>query len=156
MRLPIRIAVVLLTQLALVGVVLVPQLSARATGEDYQFRVEPYDPVDPFRGTYVDLTYPDLQPPGGDDYADHGTVFLPLEQQGDVWVSTGPVQDRPSDGPYLTCDDHSWRMRCGIESYFLPQDEAAGFQELVGSGTAVAVVRIDSRGNAALVGVQAR
>jgi uncharacterized membrane-anchored protein len=156
MRLPIRIAVVLLAQLALVGVVLVPQLSARATGENYLFRVEPYDPVDPFRGTYVDLTYPDLQPAGGDDYADHGTVFLPLEQQGDVWVSTGPVQDRPSDGPYLTCDDHSWRMRCGIESYFLPQDEAAGFQELVGSGTAVAVVKIDSRGNAALVGVEAR
>jgi uncharacterized membrane-anchored protein len=156
MRLPLRIAVVLLAQLALVGVVLVPQLSARATGDEYLFQVEPYDPVDPFRGTYVDLTYPDLQPPGGDDYADHGTVFLPLEQQGDVWVSTGPVQDRPADGPYLTCDDHSWRLRCGIESYFLPQDEAAGFEELIGSGTAVARVKIDSRGNAALVGVEAR
>ena len=156
MRLPLRIAVVLLAQLALVGVVLVPQLSARATGDEYLFQVEHYDPVDPFRGTYVDLTYPDLQPPGADDYADHGTVFLPLEQQGDVWVSTGPVQDRPTDGPYLTCDDHSWRLRCGIESYFLPQDEAAGFEELIGSGTAVARVKIDSRGNAALVGVEAR
>ena len=73
-----------------------------------------------------------------------------------MWVSTGPVQDRPADGPYLTCDDHGWRLRCGIESYFLPQDKAAGFEELVGSGTAVARVKIDGRGNAALVGVEAR
>jgi uncharacterized membrane-anchored protein len=155
MRLPVRLAVVLLVQLALVGVAMVPQLSARATGDEFLLRVEPYDPIDPFRGAYVDLTYPDLQPPG-DVASRSGTVYLPLKQEDGVWVSTGPVEQRPDSGPYLACDDHSWRLRCGIESYFLPQDEAAEFEDLVGSGTAVARVRIDSRGHAALVGVESR
>lgn len=155
MRLPVRVAVVLLVQLALVGVAMVPQLSARATGDEFLLKVEPYDPVDPFRGAYVDLTYPDLQPPN-DEGSRHGTVYLPLVEEDGVWASTGPVEQRPDAGPYLTCDDHSWRLRCGIESYFLPQDEAATFEELVGSGTAVARVRIDARGHAALLGVEAR
>ena len=37
-----------------------PPLSARLTGEEVALRVEPIDPIDPFRGAYVDLGYPDL------------------------------------------------------------------------------------------------
>jgi uncharacterized membrane-anchored protein len=61
----------------------------------------------------------------------------------------------PSEGPYLTCDDSSWRLECGIESWFLPQDEAAGFQAALGGGQAVATVKVDSAGHAALVDVSA-
>ena len=70
-----------------------------------------------------------------------------------MWVG-GPVQrTAPADGLYLTCDDSSWRLECGIESWFLPQDEAAGLQEALRGGTAVATVKVDASGHAALVDV---
>ena len=49
-----------LIQLALVGVATYGQLSARLTGEEFALRVGTLDPIDPFRGAYVTLGYPDL------------------------------------------------------------------------------------------------
>ena len=71
-----------------------------------------------------------------------------------MWAADAWTRDRPADGPYLACDDRSWQIRCGIESWFLPQDEAAATEDLLRDG-AVAEVRIDSRGNAAVVDVRA-
>ena len=65
-----------------------------------------------------------------------------------MWAADEWTRERPEDGPYLACDDRSWQIRCGIESFFLPQDEAAATEELLRDG-AVAEVRIDGRGNAA-------
>ena len=48
-------------QLGLVGVAVAPQLSARVTGDTYIMRVTPVDPIEPGRGRYVQLHYPDLQ-----------------------------------------------------------------------------------------------
>lgn len=158
LSIPARVGVAVLVQLALVGAAVAPQLSARVSGEEYRFRVAPVDPIDPFRGSYVDLDYPDLQAPDGSgptrsEEEDHETVYLRLAQDGDVWVMTSPTRTRPEDAPYLTCDDRGWRIRCGIESLFLPQEGARELEQAVASGEAVALVRIDSRGNAALMGV---
>ena len=60
-----RIALVAVLQLALVPLAVLPQLSARVTGETYRMRVAPVDPIDPFRGAYIDLSYPDLRDRGG-------------------------------------------------------------------------------------------
>jgi uncharacterized membrane-anchored protein len=148
-----KVTVVALVQLALVGVAVAPRLSARLTGDEYLLRVAPLDPIDPFRGAYVDLDYPDLdhdrETPG-----DEGTVYITLEQDGDVWVAGAYTRERPSGTPYLACDDRDWRLRCGIESLFLPQDEAASMQGDLGDGSMVAVVKVDGRGNAALVRVE--
>ncbi len=148
-----KVTVVALVQLTLVGVAVAPRLSARLTGDEYLLRVAPVDPIDPFRGAYVDLDYPDLdldrETPG-----DEGTVYVTLEQDGDVWVASGYTRERPSGPPYLTCNDRDWRLRCGIESLFLPQDEAASMQADLGDGSMVAVVKVDGRGNAALVRVE--
>ena len=148
-----KVTVVALVQLTLVGVAVAPRLSARLTGDEYLLRVAPVDPVDPFRGAYVDLDYPDLdldrETPG-----DEGTVYVTLEQDGEVWVASAHTRDRPSGTPYLTCDDRDWRLRCGIESLFLPQAEAASMQADLGDGSMVAVVKVDGRGNAALVRVE--
>ena len=148
-----KVTVVALVQLALVGVAVAPRLSARLTGDEYLLRVAPVDPIDPFRGAYVDLDYPDLdldrETPG-----DEGTVYVTLKQDGDVWVASGYTRERPSGPPYLTCNDRDWRLRCGIESLFLPQDEAASMQADLGDGSMVAVVKVDGRGNAALVRVE--
>nr|WP_253943365.1 GDYXXLXY domain-containing protein [Nocardioides sp. zg-1308] len=147
-------AVVAVTQLALVGLSVAPQLSARATGETYLLRVAALDPVDPFRGAYVALDYPDL-PRGGQvpDDGERGDVYVSLVPDGEVWVADGWSRERPEEGPYLACDDRSWQLRCGIESWFLPQDEAAAAEDLLRDG-AVAEVRVDGRGHVAVVDVR--
>jgi uncharacterized membrane-anchored protein len=156
--------VIAVGQLALVGFAVAPQLSARVTGDTYLMRVAPLDPIDPFRGAYVALDYPDLRRGdsqsfgepglGALDDGDEGDVYITLVQQGDVWAAESWTRERPEDGPYLACDDRSWQIRCGIESWFLPQDDAAAAEDLLRDG-AVAEVKVDSRGNAAVVDVRA-
>jgi uncharacterized membrane-anchored protein len=150
----VKVGAVALVQLALVGVAVAPRLSARLTGEEYRLRVAPVDPIDPFRGAYVDLDYPDLdlaERPEGEE----GTVYVTLEEDDDVWTASGFTRERPSGTPYLACNDRDWRIRCGIESLFLPQDEAAAMQEDLAGGSMVAVIKVDGRGNAALVRLEA-
>src|SRR5690606_19342934 len=101
--------------------------------------------------------YPDLRhdAAGGSDGPDgSGDLYLTLVERDGVWVGDGWSRSRPSDGPYLACDDRSWQVRCGIESRFLPQDEAQEAEDLLRDG-AVAELRIDARGNAAVVDVRA-
>lgn len=164
----VRVGAVVLAQLALVGVAVWAPLSARLTGQVVALRVDPFDPVDPFRGAYVQLAYPDLPDQVGDGAATltreqqqalddaRGTAYVPLTRSGEVWVG-GPVQRTPpADQLYLTCEDSSWPLDCGIESWFLPQDRAAGLQAAIGGGRAVATVKVDSSGHAALVDVTTR
>jgi uncharacterized membrane-anchored protein len=153
----VKVGAVALVQLALVGVAVAPRLSARLTGDEYRLRVAPVDPVDPFRGAYVDLNYPDLPLDDGhaNDAKGEGTLYVTLVEDGKVWKAGAYTRERPSGPPYLTCDDRDWRIRCGIESLFLPQDEAAAMQDTMSAGDAVAVVKVDSRGHAALVRVEA-
>ena len=156
--------VIALGQLALVGLAVAPQLSARVAGDTYLLQVAPLDPIDPFRGAYVALDYPDLRHYGSRmsdtpglgalEDGEQGDVYITLVQRGDVWAADVWTRDRPESGPYLSCDDRSWQIRCGIESFFLPQDEAAETEDLLRDG-AVAEVRIDGRGNAAVVDVRA-
>lgn len=146
-----RVAAVAVAGLALTALGVAPQISARLGGDEVRLRVEPVDPIDPFRGAYVDLGYPDLQHDVPED--DRGTVFVSLAEREGVWVGEAWSRDRPAQGRYLTCDDRAWQVRCGIESLFLPQDDAAAMGERLADG-AIATVRIDRWGNAALMGVE--
>jgi uncharacterized membrane-anchored protein len=148
-------------QLGILVMAVAAPLSARLRGSEYLLRVAPVDPVDPFRGAYVALSYPDLVAPGTPTEEDgrrpSGTAFVPLQRDGEVWKGTWPAsRTRPSSGPYLRCHDDGWQLRCGIESWFLPQAKAAAVGQAVTEGRAVAVVRIDARGHAALVEVRQR
>jgi len=153
-----RVAGATLLSFALVPLAVAGPLSARLTGEEYLLDVEPVDPIDPFRGAYVALGYPGL--PNGQrltERREHGDVaYVPLTRSGDVWTGLAAVPARPESGPFLRCQDEQWQLRCGIESWFLPQDKAYEMEQAVREGRAVARVRIDSRGNAALVGVEVR
>ncbi|WP_203338499.1 GDYXXLXY domain-containing protein [Nocardioides limicola] len=150
------LAVVLFVQFALVGVAVQDRLSARVLGDEYLLRVEPVDPWDPFRGAYVDLGYPDLSSDQGASRVpgDRGAVFIPLTAQGSVLVGGPGTRTRPSEGLYLRCDDRDWRLRCGIESLFLPPDKALATERAVWESDQVARIKLDSRGNAALLGVE--
>lgn len=165
MNKPITLAAVVLVQAGLVGAAVAPQLSARVAGDTYHFRVAPLDPIDPFRGAYVTLDYPDLRNDdssgfdGGlgsmEDHEEDGDVFVTLVPEGDVWVAGEWVRERPSgDQPYLACNDRDWLVECGIDSFFLPQDEAAAMEDVLRDG-AIAEVKIDGRGHAALIDVRA-
>jgi uncharacterized membrane-anchored protein len=155
--------IVAATQLALVGVGVAPQLSARLAGDTYLVRVAPVDPIDPFRGAYVALDYPDLRRDGSQSFVEpglgalddgeSGDVYVSIVEEDGVWVAEAWSRTRPEDGPYLACDDRSWQIRCGIESWFLPQDEARAAEDLLRDG-AVAELRVDGRGNAAVVDVR--
>ncbi len=140
-----------------------PQLSARLTGDTYRVQVGPVDPIDPFRGAYVQLGYPGLQvQPEWDEEqlrdeewdVPEGQVFLPLRTEGDLTVSAAPVSQRPTQGPYLTCRGEGWRVRCGIESWFVPQSEARDLERRAARGDLVAVLKVDGRGNAAVVDIE--
>ena len=158
----LRLGAVCLAQLALVGAAVAGPLSARLTGREYLLAVAPVDPVDPFRGAYVDLGYPTLAgtaagaPEREVAPGERGTVFVPLVRDGALWRGGTATRTRPAEGPYLRCDDAQWRLRCGIESYFLPEQRAAQLEAAVVAGDAVARVRVDGRGNAALVDVEVR
>ena len=154
-----RVAMATLVQLALVPLAVAGPLSARLTGEAYLLEVAPVDPIDPFRGAYVALSYPGL--PDGDELRQRdgeggGVVYVPLVRSGDTWAGARVVAEPPESGPFLRCKDEYSQLRCGIDSWFLPQDEALAMERAVSGGRAVATVRIDSRGNAALVDVQIR
>ncbi len=163
----VRVGAVVLAQLLLVGVAVWPSLSARVTGEHVTLRVQPFDPIDPFRGAYADLSYPDLPSAGGPAASSRtpdqqqalddarGAAYVPLTRAGAVWLGGPLVRTPPADGLYLACDDSDYRLRCGIESWFLPQDAAAGLQEALRGGTARATVTVDASGHAALVAVTA-
>lgn len=147
----------LLLQCALVALCVAPQVSARVLGTDYRLRVAPVDPIEPFRGAYVALTYPDLptspaRGATGPITPNRGEVYVPLIRDGDVWRGAAvAATDRPTSGPYLACVDNGRQLQCGIDSWFAPQDEAARLETAVRGGQAIAVVRVDDRGNAALV-----
>lgn len=152
----IWVAAAVLAQGGLVAAAVAPQLSARATGQEYRLRVAPLDPIDPFRGAYVALTYPDLpMTPGPVEGPEQprtpGPAYVPLTQHDQVWRGGPPQHDAPASGPYLACDDDGWSLRCGIDSWFVPQAEARRIEDAVRDGRAVAVVSIDDHGNAALV-----
>jgi uncharacterized membrane-anchored protein len=157
-------SVIAVSQLVLVAVGVAPQLSARLAGDTYLVRVAPVDPIDPFRGAYVALDYPDLRHDDSQSFVEPGLGALDDGQSGDlyitlvesdgVWTASEWSRERPGEGPYLACDDRSWQIRCGIESWFLPQDEARETEDLLRDG-AVAELRVDGRGNAAVVDVRA-
>jgi hypothetical protein len=161
-----RVAAAVVAQLLLVGVAVWAPLAARFTGEEVELRVEVADTYEPFADAYVRLSYPDLPGevvPKGEVSetemqqleAEMGTAFVPLSPQGALWVGGDVVRDEPQAGPFLRCDDSQWQLRCGIETaYVATGAENDPVRAALRSGDAVAVVRVDGSGHAALIGVE--
>ncbi|HVF05990.1 MAG TPA: GDYXXLXY domain-containing protein [Frankiaceae bacterium] len=142
----------LVAQLAIVGMVAAPRLLVRVTGDEYRLRVRPVDPIDPFRGAYVDLAYVGFERPD-DAEVEKGRVYVLLRRDGDAWVGSGVVAERPESGPYVACESDGWTAKCGIESWFLSQERAQQVEDELGDG-GIARVRIGGSGRAVLVAVE--
>jgi len=147
----VRLGAALAVQALLVAGAVAPQLSARLTGDEVLLEVAPLDPIDPFRGAYVTLDYPGL-PHALERPHPTGTVFVPLQESGDVVTGERVLRAAPEDGRYLRCSSDGFGLRCGIESLFASQAEARRLERQLADG-AVARVRVDGRGNAAVVAV---
>ncbi|MDQ4112335.1 MAG: GDYXXLXY domain-containing protein [Actinomycetota bacterium] len=76
-----RVALVCVLNLGLVGLAVAGQLSARVTGDEIRLRVEPVDPIDPFRGAYVDLSYADISTR---TTKETGDAYVSLARRGQV------------------------------------------------------------------------
>jgi len=135
----------LAVQFVLIAVVSAPRLSPRLTGDEYRIAVAPIDPIDPFRGAYVELDYGIL------------SGFSP-ERGREVWVPIrdgrlgGPTRPRP-EGPALRCRYGDRGTECGIESFFASQDEAKRLERVLGGG-AIARIKVDGAGRAAIIGIE--
>ena len=133
-------------------------------GDTYLMTVAPLDPIDPFRGAYVDPRLPRPAPrrlrsfdgPGWarSRTARRATSTSPSSQQGDVWVAGEWPRERPDDGPYLACDDRTGRSGAASRASSSRRTRPPRPRTLLRDG-AVAEVRIDGRGNAAVVDVRA-
>lgn len=120
----------------------------------------PVDPIDPFRGSYVELSYPGLPTldSGGEVTLGEGEVFVPLvaDRATGLWRGNGVVPQRPA-GPYLACHpSRNGSLSCGIDSLFVPAQRARRIERELMGDRAAAVLRIDRDGHAALMGVEPR
>ncbi len=152
----VRLAVACLLSAGLVGLAVWPQLSARLNGGTYALAVAPVDPIDPFRGAYVTLDYPGLAPAQPTAWTgDETAVFVPLRRDAGsgLWTGGRALSKAPATGPYRRCSSGQGRLQCGIASLFASQDEARRLEQDLADG-AVARLRVDGRGNAAVVGLR--
>ncbi|MEJ2581800.1 MAG: GDYXXLXY domain-containing protein [Acidobacteriota bacterium] len=101
---------VALIQLAVAGGAIVEHELTLRYGEVFRFRIQPFDPVDAFRGRYVAIRFAEDRAPVADDL-DIGSgkrVFVPIEVGIDGFARLGQVDvEPPSNGAYL-------RLRAGI------------------------------------------
>lgn len=145
------LAVVLAIQVVALLWFAYPRAAALIGGDVYRLRVTAVDRVDPARGAFVDLDYPGLPT----DTVTRKARFVPLLPEGGLRVGARATSDRPS-GPYIAChvmtfDDSA---TCGIETWFVSQEQAPRLEDALRSGGAVAKIKVDGRGHAAIVGVE--
>jgi uncharacterized membrane-anchored protein len=120
----VLVAAQLLIPLALIGVNEV----ALATGEKVTLMTEPIDPLDPFRGRYVELNYEIARLP---DYAPAGTVYVELTRRGERWVVHDVHASHPhGDRPVIRGDLRDGFAVYGIETYYADEDEAPRLERL--------------------------
>ena len=142
------VAIQLAVPLALIGA----NELALARGRAVTLATIPVDPLDPFRGRYVELRYEISSgnvPDGWD------TVYQVLVARGDRWVSAGMYPVRPdTDQPVIRGSVRDGRVEYGIETYYADEDEAPLLERR--AGRLIVDVVLDADGRARIDGVHAR
>jgi uncharacterized membrane-anchored protein len=99
-----------------------------SSGERIVLRAQPVDPNDPFRGEYVDLTYPISRLDTGG--AERGsTVYVPLQRRGRAWTGDRVVREKPDEGTFIRGRVSNFGIRYGIETFFVEEGEAPSTSE---------------------------
>jgi uncharacterized membrane-anchored protein len=148
----IAFAVLVAAQLVLpLGMIAANEL-ALATGTKVTLRTAPVDPLDPFRGRYVELDY---EISNLTEWSDRpGTVvWVELVKQRDHWVVYRAHLTRPETRRTLIRGVvRNGRVEYGIETYYADEDEAPRLQ----GGQLLVDVVLDDDGQARIDEVRVR
>ena len=123
---------------------------ALASGTQVTLKTAPVDPVDPFRGRYVTLSYEISSLPT--PYDAGTTVYVPLTDGGETWLGGTPTDARPGEGTFIRgYVSPSGRIEYGIGRYFTDEDEA---RTLEAAGPLLVDVVLSDEGVARIAGVR--
>lgn len=127
-----RLGLAVLFQLLLAAGLTMPALLGRLQATPIVLETAPVDPRDLLRGHYLTLRYAVSQvKTGGESWRRGQTVYVPLNQVGDVWQAKGVQAQPPQEGLFLR-GKVEWQngpnviLNYGIERYYLSQDTAKG------------------------------
>jgi uncharacterized membrane-anchored protein len=119
-----------------------------ATGTEVRLHVVPVDPVDFFRGEYVALTY-DITTVDIEGGARPGsTVYLPLYRKGDYWTGDSAQLTRTQEPFIRGRVINPGAVEYGIETYFVEEGEARGWEDAAARGDLYVDVVLDDGGKA--------
>ncbi len=103
--------VIAVIQLAVAANAIISSEIALRSGEVFRFRLQPVDPVDAFRGRYVNLRFAvDKAPvPEGMPFLHRQKIYVPLVVDAEGFAGFGPVAlEAPDERAYL-------RLRSGVQ-----------------------------------------
>ncbi len=106
------------------------------------FKTTPIDPRSLFRGNYVRLNYDISNINKGlteEHFKQSEVGYVTLKEQKGVFIATGLQREKPESGVYIrgrvkSLGD-SYRMKYGIEAYFMPKEKALKTERSLRQGT---------------------
>ena len=120
----------------------------------------PIDPRRPFRGNYVRLNYhiswldDNLT---DETFRRSEVAYVTLEEVDGAHVATGLSHKKPASGTFIRgrieSDIAGYRIRYGIEAYFMPKEKALSAEESLREGGASAEIYLLGNGKAAIAGL---
>jgi len=125
-------------------------------GTPVTLKTEPIDPRSLFRGNYVRLNYDisSIKKSLTQDKFKRGEVgYVTLTEKEGFFIPAGLFKKQPISGVYIrgrvTGVGSSYRMKYGIEAYFMPKEKALRAERSVRQGASAEVYLLDS-GKAAI------
>lgn len=125
-------------------------------------KTAPVDPRSLFRGNYVRLNYDISSIDKGltTERLKRGEVgYVTLKEEGGYFIANGLYREKPSSGLFIrgrvNRDGNSYRMKYGIEAYFMPKKKALKAEKSVRRGADAEVYLLES-GKAAIAGLHCK
>ena len=129
-------------------------------GTPIVLKTAPVDPRSLFRGNYVRLNYDISRIDKGlakDNFKRGEVAYVTLEKgmekEKELYVAAGLQREKPDSGIYIrgrvTQTGGSYRMKYGIEAFFMPKEKALKAERSVRQGATAEVFLLDS-GKAAI------
>jgi uncharacterized membrane-anchored protein len=117
-----------------------------------RLKTQPVDPLDVFRGRYVQLNY-EISSLPAQGVGPGQTVYVPLRDVGDRWVGETVLTFRPSEEPFIRgrvaeASGGQARIDYGIESYFVDERKAREYEGAAQGGNVYVDVVLDDDGDA--------
>lgn len=120
-------------------------------GSPVILKTAPVDPRSLFRGNYVRLNY-DISNINKDLTSEHfknnEVGYVTLKEEEGVFIATGLHREKPKSGVYIRGrvkgEDSGYRMKYGIEAYFMPKEKALKAERSVRQGANAEVFLLDS------------